>query len=100
MSRSKASSVPYRFSATCLTSVSAPTAATCKSCASISSGKGGCSSHHNGEPLGGARHAGIEPALAAFLKRKAFVEQHHVVPLRALRLVHGEHIAIVEFVVR
>ena len=55
--------------------------------------------HHDTQPLRRARDARIEPARAAVLERKAFVEQHDVVPLRALRLVHGEHVAIVEFVV-
>ena len=32
-------------------------------------------------------------------KGPAFVEQHHVFPLRALRLVHGQRIAVVEIIV-
>src|SRR4051812_30321146 len=57
-------------------------------------------SHHYAEPLRRPGNAGVEPARAAVLKRKAFVEQHHVVPLRALAFVHGEHIAVVELVIR
>src|SRR5438128_1808285 len=38
-------------------------------------------------------------ASATFLERKALVEQHHVVPLRALRLVHGQHVAVVKLVI-
>src|SRR5664280_2843420 len=56
-------------------------------------------SHHHGEPLRRPGDAGVEPALAAVGKREALVEQHHVVPLRALRLVHGEHVAVVELVI-
>src|SRR5208283_2610309 len=48
--------------------------------------------HHHRQPLRRARGARIEPALAAVGKRKRLVEQHHVVPLRALRLVHSEHV--------
>ena len=55
--------------------------------------------HHHRQPLRGARDAGVEPALAALGKREGLVEQHDVVPLRALRLVHGQHIAEVELVV-
>src|SRR5947199_9211197 len=55
--------------------------------------------HHHAQPLRRARDAGVEPSRPAVLERKAFVEQHHVVPLRALRLVHGEHIAVVELVI-
>src|SRR5262249_35437862 len=55
--------------------------------------------HDNGEPPRRAGDAGIEPARAAVGEREALVEQHHVVPLRALRLVHGEHVAVVELVV-
>src|SRR5882757_547846 len=56
--------------------------------------------HHHAQPLRRTRDAGVEPAGAAVLERKAFIEQHHVVPLRALRLVHGQHIAVVELVIR
>ena len=59
-----------------------------------------CDLHHHRQPLRRPRDAGIEPALAAVGKGETLVEQHHVVPLRALRLVHGEHVAVVEFVVR
>jgi hypothetical protein len=33
-----------------------------------------------------------------FAKRKAFVEQDHAVPLRSLGFMHGQRIAIIEFV--
>src|SRR5262245_11528037 len=56
-------------------------------------------SHHQRQLLRRARHARIQPALAALRKRERLVEQHHVVPLRALRFVHREHIAEVELVV-
>src|SRR3954454_800885 len=55
--------------------------------------------HHHAQPLRCARDAGVEPSRPAVLERKALVEQHHVVPLRALRLVHREHIAEVELVI-
>src|SRR5581483_8981626 len=55
--------------------------------------------HHDGELLRCPRDAGVEPALAAVGEGEGFVEQHHVVPLRALRLVHGEHIAVIELVI-
>src|SRR5438105_40728 len=55
--------------------------------------------HHDAQPFRGARDAGVEPSRPAVLERKTLVEQHHVVPLRALRLVHGEHIAVVELVI-
>src|SRR5256885_3936151 len=54
----------------------------------------------DGKPLRCPRDAGVQPPRAAVLERKAFVEQHDVVPLRALRLVHGQHIAVVELVIR
>ena len=60
---------------------------------------GGIRSDHHRQLLRRARDAGIEPALAAVGKREALVEQHDVVPLRALRLVDGQHIAVVELVV-
>src|SRR5712671_2394217 len=56
-------------------------------------------SHHHCQSLGGPGDAGVEPALPALGKHRGFVEQHHVVPLRALRLVHGEDIAVVEFLI-
>src|ERR1041385_5038711 len=62
--------------------------------------RGTQASHHHTEPLRRPRDAGVEPPCPAVLKRKAFVEQHHVVPLRALTLVHGKYVAVVEFVVR
>src|SRR5450759_3929875 len=55
-------------------------------------------SYNNRQPLGGAGNTGIEPAVAVFAKREAFVEQDDIVPLRPLRLMHGQRIAIVEFV--
>ena len=48
--------------------------------------------------LGGPRDRRVEPALARFLEGPALVEQHDIVPLRALRLVHGQRIAVVEIV--
>src|SRR5437868_15292859 len=56
--------------------------------------------HHYAQPFRRARDAGVEPACTAVLERKTLVEQHHVVPLRALRFVHGQHIAVVELVIR
>src|SRR6516225_2782770 len=56
-------------------------------------------SYHHAQPFCRPRDAGIQPARTAVLERKALVEQHDVVPLRALRLVHGQHIAIVELVI-
>src|SRR5258708_36079937 len=55
-------------------------------------------SHHHCQSLGGPGDAGVEPALPALGKHRGFVEQHHVVPLRALRLGHGEDIAIGELI--
>src|SRR6266576_4512858 len=55
--------------------------------------------HHDAQPFRGTRDAGVEPSRAAVLERKALVEQHHVVPLRALRFVHREHIAVVKLVI-
>src|ERR1700742_646775 len=55
--------------------------------------------YHHAEALRRTRDAGIEPSGAAVLEGEAFVEQHHVVPLRSLRLVHGEHVAVVELVI-
>src|SRR3954449_1704609 len=56
--------------------------------------------HHHTQPFRRTRDAGVEPTCTAVLERKTLVEQHHVVPLRALRFMHREHIAIVELVVR
>src|SRR5262249_23261376 len=53
----------------------------------------------DGEPLRRPGDAGVQPARAAVLERKTLVKQHDVVPLRALRLVHGQHIAVVELVI-
>src|SRR4029077_6649621 len=55
--------------------------------------------HHHRQFLRRARYTRIEPALAAVGKRKRLIEQNHVVPLRALRFVYGEHVAVVELVV-
>src|SRR4051812_11317499 len=44
--------------------------------------------HHQCQALRGAGDAGVEPAVAAVGEGEALVEQHDVVPLRALRLVH------------
>src|SRR6266478_1585310 len=55
--------------------------------------------HHHAQPFRRARNAGVEPSRAAVLERKALVEQHHVVPLRALRFVHREHVAVIELVI-
>src|ERR1700730_14044130 len=55
--------------------------------------------HHHAQPFRGTRDAGVEPSRAAVLERKALVEQHHVVPLRALRFVHREHVAVIELVI-
>src|SRR6516164_8916872 len=55
--------------------------------------------HNHAQPSGGPRDAGIEPARAAVLEGEAFVEQHDVVPLRTLGLVHGQHVAVIELVI-
>src|SRR5215213_3044090 len=55
-------------------------------------------SHHHCQSLGRPGDAGVEPALPALGEHRGFVEQHHVVPLGALRLVHGEDIAVVELI--
>src|SRR5882724_10061101 len=55
--------------------------------------------HHHAQPFCRTRNAGVEPPCAALLERKTLIEQHHVVPLRALRLVNREHIAVVELVI-
>src|SRR6202040_1781308 len=55
--------------------------------------------HHHAQPFRGTRDAGVEPSRAAVLERKALVEQYHVVPLRALRFMHREHIAVIELVI-
>src|SRR5437764_1397085 len=59
-----------------------------------------CYLHHYTQPLCRTRNAGVEPARAAVLECKALVEQHDVVPLRALRFVHREDVAVIEFVIR
>src|SRR6266404_9816634 len=56
--------------------------------------------HYHAQPLRRTGDAGIEPSRAAILERKALVEQHHVVPLRALRFVYREHVAVIELVIR
>src|ERR1700758_5081371 len=55
--------------------------------------------HNDRKPLRRARYTGVEPAGAAVLEGKALVEQDDVIPLRALRFVHREHVAVVELVV-
>ena len=52
----------------------------------------------HGQAFGGAREACIEPAIAMLAERIAFIKQHDVIPLRPLRLVDGERVAIVELV--
>src|SRR2546430_9562720 len=56
-------------------------------------------SHHDGEPLRRPGYSGIEPAVAVFGERAGLVEQHDIVPLRALRLVDGQNVAEIELVV-
>src|SRR5882757_2063781 len=56
-------------------------------------------SHHHAQPFRRPRDACIVPPRPAVLKRKTLVEQHHVVPLRALRFVHRQHIAVIELVI-
>src|ERR1700737_5507931 len=56
--------------------------------------------YHYAQPFRGPPDAGVKPTRAAVLKRETLVEQHHVVPLRALRFVHREHIAVIELVIR
>src|SRR5258708_10151264 len=46
--------------------------------------------HHHAQSFRRARNTGVEPSRAAVLERKALIEEHHVVPLRALRFVHRE----------
>src|SRR6476660_6678241 len=55
--------------------------------------------HHHAQAFRSPRNSRVEPPRPAVLERKALVEQHHVVPLRALRLVYGEHVAVVELVI-
>src|SRR5437667_9512006 len=55
--------------------------------------------HHHAQPLRRAGDAGVEPSRAAVLERKTLVEQHHVVPLRALRFVNREHVTVIELVI-
>src|SRR5947209_8005083 len=56
-------------------------------------------SDHDREPLRRAGDAGVEPPRPALRECGRFVEQHDIVPLRALRFVHREHVAVVEFLV-
>src|SRR3981081_2906439 len=56
----------------------------------------GAMSQHHAQPFCRTRNAGVKPPCPAFLERKTLIEQHHVVPLRALRLVNREQIAVVE----
>src|SRR5262244_1310649 len=65
---------------------------------STSRGNDGASYHHT-QPFRRPRDPRIEPPGAAVLERKALVEQHDVVPLRALRFVHGQHVTVIEFVI-
>src|SRR6185437_12834459 len=55
-------------------------------------------SPHHGQSLGRPRETGVEPAGPMLPEGEAFVEQHNVVPLRPLRLVDGERVAVVELV--
>src|SRR3981081_3581639 len=57
-----------------------------------------CSSTHDAPPLRGPRYARIEPAIAIVRERAGFIEQHHVIPLRALCLVDRQHVAKIELV--
>src|SRR6476469_258921 len=63
------------------------------------SARGKAELHHDAQPFRRPCDAGVEPPRAAVLESKALVEQHHVVPLRALRFVHGEHVTVVELVI-
>src|ERR1700691_431782 len=55
------------------------------------------SSDHSQLP-GRPREAGVKPARPMLAEGEAFIEQHHVVPLRPLSLMDGERIAIVELI--
>src|SRR5207253_10154328 len=55
-------------------------------------------SGYNSDLLAGARDAGVEPATPILAEDEAFVEQIDAVPLRALRLMHGEAVAKGELV--
>src|SRR5580765_126626 len=55
--------------------------------------------HHHAQPFRSPRDTGVQPPGAAVLEGEAFVEQNHVIPLRTLRFVHGQHVAIVELVI-
>src|SRR5690348_12985153 len=55
-------------------------------------------SAHDRDAFGRAGDSRIKPAAAVFAERVGFVEQHDVVPLRALRFVHRERIAEIELV--
>src|SRR5215208_1744468 len=55
-------------------------------------------SGHDRDALGGAGDGGVEPAAAVLKEGIGFVEQHDVVPLRPLRLVDGERVAVGELV--
>src|SRR4029450_2964871 len=50
-------------------------------------------------PLRRPGYSGIQPAVAVFGERAGLVEQHDIVPLRALRLVDRQHVAEIELVV-
>ena len=55
-------------------------------------------SNHDRDPFRRTGQRGIEPAVAVFPEREALVEQHHVVPLRPLGLVHRQGVAVIELV--
>src|SRR5215204_403208 len=55
-------------------------------------------SHDDRDPLGGAGDGRVKPARPVLAEGEGFVEQHDVVPLRALRLVDGEGVAVGELV--
>lgn len=48
-----------------------------------------CKSLNDGECICRTGYTCVEPAASHVAKREAFIEQHHVVPLRTLRLVNG-----------
>src|SRR3984957_2440470 len=55
------------------------------------------SSDHRQLP-GRPREAGIKPTRAVLTEGEAFIEQHDVVPLRPLSLMHGQRVTVVELV--
>ena len=54
---------------------------------------------HDGERFRGARNGSVKPAFTRVAECKTLVEQHDVVPLRTLCLVHGQRIAEIELVI-